>query len=164
MIDQNHDSEEQAQMQKLTRIIAFSLTLASVSGCSSLGIYKRDIPQGNLVTQEMVQQLHSGMSQRQVTRIMGSPLLKAPFDAREWDYVFQLDKAYGDVETRRVTLTFNDAGQLINMEKDGAIADDLPLNVNTTPGAANKVDPLNTLPKESTQVPTPDAGPASAPR
>ena len=163
MINQNHDSEEQSQMQKLTRIIALSVTLATVSGCSTFGVYKRDIPQGNLITQNMVEQLRPGMTQQQVTRVMGRPLLEAPFDAREWDYVFRLDKAYSDVETRRVTLTFDTRGQLANIEKEGDIAQDLPLDVNTTPGASEGADPLNVLPAESTQVPIPDAGPASTP-
>ncbi|WP_311883306.1 outer membrane protein assembly factor BamE [Halomonas piscis] len=164
MIDQNHDSEEQAQMQKLTRIIALSVTLATVSGCSTFGVYKRDIPQGNLITQEMVQQLRPGMSQRQVTQVMGRPLLEAPFDAREWDYVFQLDKAYSGVETRRLTLTFDDTGQLVNIEKDGNIAKDLPLDINTAPGASEGADPLKAMPEESTGVSAPEAGPASTPR
>lgn len=69
-------------MQKLTRIITLSVSIAVISGCSYVGVYKRDIPQGNLVTEEMVDQLQPGMTQEQVTYVMGRPLLEAPFDAR----------------------------------------------------------------------------------
>lgn len=126
MIDRNHDSEEQAQMQKLTRIITLSLTLLMISGCSYFSVYKRDLPQGNLVTKDMIEQLRPGMSRQQVVDLMGSPLLEAPFDANEWDYVYRLDEAYDGVVQRRVTLTFA-GNRVANVEREGDIADDVRL-------------------------------------
>nr|WP_295711197.1 outer membrane protein assembly factor BamE [uncultured Halomonas sp.] len=143
-------------MQKLTRIITLSVALAVVSGCSYVGVYKRDIPQGNLVTQEMVSQLQPGMTQEQVTYVMGRPLLEAPFDASQWDYVFRLDKAYGDVEQRRVTLTFDPQGRLMNIEQEGDLSEDLPLEGERSIGPATEgVDPMDALPSDSTQTPVP---------
>lgn len=107
MIDRIHDSEEWAQMQKPTRIVTLFLLLFLISGCSYFSVYKRDIPQGNLVTAGMVEQLRPGMPRQQVVEVMGSPLLEAPFEADEWDYVYRLEEAYGGVEQRRVTLTFD---------------------------------------------------------
>ena len=109
-----------------------------VSGCSYVGVYKRDIPQGNLVTQEMVSQLQPGMTQEQVTYVMGRPLLEAPFDASQWDYVFRLDKAYGDVEQRRVTLTFDPQGRLMNIDQEGDLSEDLPLEGERSIGPATE--------------------------
>lgn len=140
-------------MQKLTRIITLSVALTVVSGCSYVGVYKRDIPQGNLVTQEMVSQLQPGMTQEQVTYVMGRPLLEAPFDASQWDYVFRLDKAYGDVEQRRVTLTFDPQGRLANIEQEGDLSKALPLEGESSMGPATEgVDPMDALPEESTQT------------
>lgn len=153
MINRNHDSEEQAQMQKLTRIITLSIALTVVSGCSYVGVYKRDIPQGNLITQEMVSQLQPGMTQEQVTYVMGRPLLEAPFDASQWDYVFRLDKAYGDVEQRRVTLTFDPQGRLVNVDQEGDLSKQLPLESESSMGPATEgADPMDALPAESTQT------------
>ena len=121
-------------MQKLTRIIAISAALTVMGGC----VYKRDIPQGNLVNQTMVDQLQPGMSQQQVVSVLGRPLLEAPFDASEWDYVFQLDKAYGDVETRRVTLTFSPQGRLANIDTEGELSRSLPFDGDTELGPANE--------------------------
>ena len=57
-------------MQKL--LIVAVLTIA-LSGCSGFpGVYKIDIPQGNVVNQEMVDQLRPGMTENQVRFIMGS--------------------------------------------------------------------------------------------
>ncbi len=143
-------------MQKLTQIITLSIALTVISGCSYVGVYKRDIPQGNLVTQEMVSQLQPGMTQEQVTYVMGRPLLEAPFDASQWDYVFRLDKAYGDVEQRRVTLTFDPQGRLVNIEQEGDLSKALPLEGESSMGPATEgVDPMDALPEESTQTPIP---------
>ncbi len=150
MINRNHDSEEQAQMQKLTQIITLSVALTVISGCSYVGVYKRDIPQGNLVTQEMVSQLQPGMTQEQVTYVMGRPLLEAPFDASQWDYVFRLDKAYGGVEQRRVTLTFDPQGRLVNIEQEGDLSAELPLKGESGMGPATEgVDPMDALPQDA---------------
>ncbi|WFM71541.1 outer membrane protein assembly factor BamE [Halomonas sp. CKK8] len=113
-------------MQKLTRIVTLSVALLMISGCSYFGVYKRDLPQGNLVTEAMVEQLRPGMSRQQVVDLMGSPLLEAPFDASQWDYVYRLDEAYGDVEQRRVTLTFQ-GERLAGIESEGNIAGDIQL-------------------------------------
>lgn len=144
-------------MQKLTQIITLSVALTVISGCSYVGVYKRDIPQGNLVTQEMVSQLQPGMTQEQVTYVMGRPLLEAPFDASQWDYVFRLDKAYGDVEQRRITLTFDPQGRLVNIEEEGDFSKPLPLEGKSSMGPATEgVDPMDALPEESTQTRPPE--------
>jgi outer membrane protein assembly factor BamE len=128
MIDRIHDSEEQAQMQKLPGIIALSAILLLSSGCNYFKVYKRDLPQGNLVTADMVDRLQPGMSRDQVVDVMGRPLLEAPFDANEWDYVFYLDEAYDDVVQRRVTLTFAD-DRLVDMSSEGDFNRELKLSV-----------------------------------
>ncbi len=66
----------------------------------------------------MTEQLHAGMTRQQVIDLMGSPLLEAPFDANQWDYVYRLDEAYGDVEQRRLTLTF-EGNRLAAIEHEG---------------------------------------------
>lgn len=151
-------------MQKLTRIITLSIALTVVSGCSYVGVYKRDIPQGNLVTQEMVSQLQPGMTQEQVTYVMGRPLLEAPFDSRQWDYVYRLDKAYSGVEQRRVTLTFDDAGRLVNIDQQGDLSSDIPISTETGLGpAVEGADPLEALPTPTQQTPTPESAPNPQP-
>ncbi|CAH1042344.1 outer membrane protein assembly factor BamE [Halomonas sp. TD01] len=151
-------------MQKLTRIITLSVALTVVSGCSYVGVYKRDIPQGNLVTEEMVSQLQPGMTQEQVTYVMGRPLLEAPFDTREWDYVYRLDKAYAGVEQRRVTLTFDNAGRLVNVEQQGDFSGDLPISRDTGAGPATETaDPITGIATPSQRAPTPANAPAPQP-
>ncbi|WP_072822925.1 outer membrane protein assembly factor BamE [Modicisalibacter ilicicola] len=141
-------------MQNLIKTVTFSLALTLVGGCSYFSVYKRDLPQGNLVTQEMVEQLRPGMSRDQVQYVMGNPLLRGPFDDDQWDYVFRLDEAYAGVKQRRVTLTFaND--RLVNIEASGDMEADMELSPDLDPGPGVEPAGAETLPGVS---PTPAPG------
>lgn len=122
-------------MQKLISTVVLLLAVSLITGCSYLGVYKRDIPQGNLITQDMVSQLHTGMSREQVAYIMGTPLMEAPFSSDQWDYVFYLDEAYGDTVEKRLTLTFQN-DQLSDIAKSGDMDSDVELNQDSGPGPA----------------------------
>jgi len=144
-------------MQKLTRIVTLSAALLLVSGCSYFGVYKRDIPQGNLVTADMVEQLRPGMTRDDVVYVMGRPLLEAPFDANQWDYVFRLDEAYAGVERRRVTLTF-DGNRLVDVQQEGNLERDIDLRASEGAGPqVEGADPLETTPTPEAE-PQPEGG------
>lgn len=82
--------------------------------------YRTDLPQGNYVTQEMLDRVQVGMSPAQVRSALGSPLLESIFHTDRWDYVFRYKHASGRTEQRRVTIRFAD-------DKVAAIdADELP--------------------------------------
>jgi len=75
-----------------TKHLLTSLTLTAVivlTGCFP-GVYKIDIQQGNVVTQDMIDELRPGMSKAQVRYIMGNPLITDTFHARRWDYLYSL--------------------------------------------------------------------------
>ncbi|MHB0774694.1 outer membrane protein assembly factor BamE [Halomonas sp. WWR20] len=142
-------------MQNLIKTVTFSVALTLVSGCSYFGVYKRDLPQGNLITQDMLEQLKPGMTREQVQYIMGSPLLETPFARDQWDYVFYLDEAYGGTVQKRVTLSFQ-GERLADISKSGDIDADVEMTSDTGPGPATETtDALPNL------IPS---GPSNAPR
>ena len=57
-------------------------------GCSSIGPYKPDAAQGNVITEEMLAQLKTGMSKDQVSDIMGLPVIDDPFNSETWVYTY----------------------------------------------------------------------------
>lgn len=65
-----------------------------------------DISQGNVLTSEMLAKLKPGMTPGQVKYLLGTPLLVDPFHAHRWDYVYRYSKAGKLVESRRVTVVF----------------------------------------------------------
>jgi len=106
-------------MQK-AKLMLTSLTLvglAALAGCSFPGVYKIDIQQGNVVTQDMIDQLKPGMTRRQVRFIMGNPLITDTFHANRWDYLYSIQPGGGQRQQERVSLIFNN-DQLAGLSGD----------------------------------------------
>lgn len=68
--------------------------------------YKINIQQGVVVSQEMADQLKTGMTRDQVRFVLGTPILKDPFHADRWDYPFRFQPGRGHIEERRFTVWF----------------------------------------------------------
>ncbi len=86
-------------------------TLLTLSACSTVmnnlpGVYSLDIQQGNMISQEIIDQLRPHMTKRQVLYIMGSPMLVDVFHHKRWDYIYS-DQPGGKERTqKRVSLFF----------------------------------------------------------
>jgi outer membrane protein assembly factor BamE len=105
------------------RLACAILAALIVSACSwaprSLGEYRIDIQQGNVLSQEQVSQLRPGLTQEQVRFILGTPMLVDMFHADRWDYVYRFQNGRTDaVETRRFTVFFNNEGKLYRVSGD----------------------------------------------
>jgi outer membrane protein assembly factor BamE len=104
-----------------TKLLLTSFTfvgLLALAGCSFPGVYKIDIQQGNVVTQDMIDQLRPGMTRRQVRFIMGNPLLTDTFHTDRWDYLYSLQPGGGERQQERVSLIFNESDQLVSLSGD----------------------------------------------
>jgi outer membrane protein assembly factor BamE len=72
------------------------------------GVYRIDIPQGNIVTQEMVDKLKPGMNKRQVRFVMGTPLIIDTFEPERWDYLQSMESKGHERSQERISLYFKD--------------------------------------------------------
>lgn len=100
-----------------------AIAVLALGACSSLpvpqfpGVYKIDIAQGNIITQEMIDQLEPGMTRRQVIYVMGTPLVRDPYNQNRWDYIFNYQPGGGERGQERISLHFeNDA--LVSFDGD----------------------------------------------
>lgn len=84
------------------------LVLLLLAGCSSVPslVYKIEIQQGNVITQEMVDKLKPGMTRSQVRFALGSPMISDVFHDNRWDYVYRLEQKGNLVEQRQLTVFF----------------------------------------------------------
>lgn len=104
-----------------SKLLLTSLTFAgllALAGCSFPGVYKIDIQQGNVVTQDMIDQLRPGMTRRQVRFIMGNPLITDTFHANRWDYLYSIQPGGVERQQERVSLTFDGNDQLAGLAGD----------------------------------------------
>jgi outer membrane protein assembly factor BamE len=91
------------------------LVAALATGC----IYKIDVQQGNLVTQEMVDKLKTGMTKAEVKAALGTPLLNDVFHQNEWDYYFSNSRGGRPAsQPSRLTVRFKD-DKLATIEGEG---------------------------------------------
>lgn len=104
-----------------TKLLLTSLTLVglfALAGCSFPGVYKIDIQQGNVVTQDMIDQLKPGMTRRQVRFIMGNALISDTFHADRLDYLYSIQPGGGQRLQEHVSIFFNGSDQLIGLSGD----------------------------------------------
>lgn len=72
-------------MQKLMLALFVTSLLA---GCSTLGVYKVDIPQGTPLTKAQASKVQVGMNFQQVRFLLGSPTVTDPLNPLRWDYIY----------------------------------------------------------------------------
>ncbi len=123
-------------MRKLLISVAITATLA---GCSSVNIDKDSwdlfgnvipraldklpfvhrplIIQGNLITQDNVNQLKPGMHKKQVQLVMGTALLQDLFHDQRWDYYYGIGIGRIELE-KRLTLFFDGNDRLTRIVGD----------------------------------------------
>jgi len=125
-------------MQKLLISITVTASLFS-AGCSTVGdglesasavtdwipdaldraplIYRPTIQQGNVITQEQVNQLKPGMSRSQVRFVLGSPTLRDVFHDDRWDYPYTEGVGSTPEEYKYLSVFF-DNDQLVRVAGD----------------------------------------------
>lgn len=110
-------------MQKLIRNTLLITAATLLAGCNNVGfmdfpgVYKISIPQGNIITQNMVDQLRPGMTKRQVVFVMGTPLVRDPYHQDRWDYVYSFQPGGGERGQERISVFFVD-DQLVSFSGD----------------------------------------------
>lgn len=95
---------------RIPAVLLSAVLMLIVSGCSNLEfpwVYRLQIDQGNIITQDMVNQLKPGMTRDQVKFVMGSPLVVDPFHQDRWDYVNTVLDGQGKRTRKSLTVLFS---------------------------------------------------------
>ncbi len=108
-------------MIKQLRYLGFS-TFFALGSCTTIathfpGVYAIDVEQGNIIDQDMINQLRPDMNKRQVLYVMGSPMLIDTFHQERWDYVYSNQPGGEDRVEKRISLYFQ-GDRLIGAQGD----------------------------------------------
>ena len=104
-----------------------------MSGCNSGNVvgdlltkhgilYRADINQGSVFSQEQVSMLEIGMTADQVTNIIGSPSIQDPFHSYRWDYVNASSKKT-EMTVYKVRVDFD---RETNLVREITVGDNIP--------------------------------------
>ncbi len=83
--------------------------------------HKIDVQQGNVITADMLEKLHIGMTKQQVKYLLGTSLLSESASKNQWLYVF--NNATGGVvkEEQTLILSFNEDGMLDDIKEEKVV-------------------------------------------
>lgn len=89
-------------MQKLAALLLVTL----MAGCVFPGVYKINVQQGNILTEEDLAQLEKGMTRDQVHSVLGTPLMLNPVDLSREYYVYTFQEAGEEIREQRVIVLY----------------------------------------------------------
>ena len=97
---------QNARIFNMLRSLVTTLSIVILLGACS--VHRIDVQQGNVITQEMLEKLKIGMDKPQVSRLLGTPLVKDPFHEGRWDYIYKFVAGdTGETQSSHLTLFFD---------------------------------------------------------
>ncbi len=99
------------------RIFTVLVLLLGLTACSLPVFFRVPVLQGNVITQDNVEQLELGMTKAQVQYVMGTPLIDSGFEDNSWDYVFYYRDPRANVRQSELNLFFLN-GRLVEIDGD----------------------------------------------
>lgn len=97
-------------MLNRTASVAVIALITLLAGCSYLkypNVHKVTILQGNIINQQMIDQLQPGMTRAQVRYILGTPLIADSFHQDRWDYYYSVKVPGYDERRERISIFFS---------------------------------------------------------
>ena len=82
-----------------------------IMGCSTFrfpGVHRITVQQGNVISQTMIDKLRPGMTKSQIRVILGNAVVDDSLDRDQWDYVYTIQVAGGEVLRRILILHFRE--------------------------------------------------------
>lgn len=108
---------------KMKSLLAVLLLALGVTACSTVKkvVYRIDVPQGNYLEQDKIDQLKVGMNKEQVQYLLGTPVLEDIFSESRWDYVFIKREGHNDPIQHTLFVYFDQQGLVSDIKLDKPI-------------------------------------------
>ena len=114
-------------ISKIKQLIVIC-TFVATTGCAL--IYEQDVQQGNVINDEMLNNLEQGMSKTEVQYHIGTPLVEDPFHNNRWDYYYTFHAGGENIRDHRViTLLFDDQDRLADITGNAQTTDQIAKDV-----------------------------------
>lgn len=105
-----HCNAKISEFKRLMRkILLFSFLITLIQACSFPGVFKINVQQGNIVSEEMLDKLEPGMTRKQVHFVLGAPVVDNVFNLNLENYVYTYQKAGGEIKQQTVKVYYKDS-------------------------------------------------------
>ncbi len=84
-------------------------------------IYRIDIQQGNLLEEDLIDQIEVGMTRSQVQFLLGSPMIEDSFHPDRWDYTYYFQQGRSREIKQRWFVIYFQENRVVNLNKDAII-------------------------------------------
>ncbi len=79
-----------------------------LANCANYDFSNRTVQQGNILSPNVVERLHVGMTKEDVAILLGTSLISPTFNNNRWDYAYTKRKGSTSNTVRHISLYFED--------------------------------------------------------
>lgn len=97
------------------------LAMTLMAGC----VYQAALSQGNLIKEEDLDQVETGMTRNQVRFLLGTPLVDDMFHSNRWDYVYYLRIGRDKATFKRWVSIYFDGDTVSSIVRDQELNPDI---------------------------------------
>ena len=104
-------------LRRLPMASVLATVLLGLSAC----VYRIDIQQGNLLEEDVIEQVELGMTRSQVQFLLGTPMIADSFHQDRWDYTYYFRRGRSrDVDQRWLIVFFEDDA-VVRIDRDPTV-------------------------------------------
>ena len=104
-------------LRRLPMASGLAVLLLAVSAC----VYRIDIQQGNLLEEDVIEQIEPGMTRSQVQFLLGTPMIADSFHQDRWDYTYYFRRGRSRDIDQRWLIVYFEEDEVVRIDRDPAI-------------------------------------------
>ena len=108
-------------LDRLPRRLPMASGLAAVLLAVSACVYRIDIQQGNLLEEDVIEQIELGMTRSQVQFLLGTPMISDSFHQDRWDYTYYFRRGRSRNVDQRWLIVFFENDEVVRIDRDPTV-------------------------------------------
>lgn len=102
---------------RLPMMSGLAVLLLAVGAC----VYRIDIQQGNLLEEDVIEQVELGMTRSQVQFLLGTPMISDSFHQDRWDYTYYFRRGRSRNIDQRWLIVFFEEDVVVRIDRDPTV-------------------------------------------
>ena len=106
---------------RLLRRLRATPALAVMALVLTACVYRIDIQQGNLLDEDVIDQVELGMTRSQVQFLLGTPMISDSFHQDRWDYTYYFRRGRSRQVDQRWFIVFFQDDEVVRIDRDPTV-------------------------------------------